>query len=158
MPDFASLESLANHFSELSEQMNKQNVENAERAAKMVADKARSVIGSYEFGWPQLAPATIADRIAKGFSPNDPLLRTGELRDSIEYVVEVEDGGEKVTAEVGSNDPVAEFQELGTSTIPPRSFLWESLMRCLPEIEEMAGDQAVEVFRSGRAAPVIKHS
>jgi HK97 gp10 family phage protein len=157
MPDFASLESLADHFSKLNEEMNKQNVENAERAAKMVADKARSAIGTYEFGWPQLASATIADRIAKGFSPNDPLLRTGELRESIEYVVEVEDDGEKVTAEVDSNDPVAEYQEFGTSTIPPRSFLWESLMRCLPEIEEMSGDQMVEVFRTGHAAPVIKH-
>jgi HK97 gp10 family phage protein len=155
MADF-TLDSLASHFAQLSEQMDEQNVENAKRAAEMVRDAAKEAIGTYKYDWPQLAPATITDRIAKGFAPNDPLLRTGQLRDSIEFVVEVQEGGEKVTAEVGSNDPVAAYQELGTSTIPPRSFLWESLMRCLPEIEDMSGTTQLEVFRSGHASPVIK--
>jgi phage gpG-like protein len=50
-------------------------------------------------------------------SATDPLLRTGELRDSISHVV---DGRRAV---VGSDDPVAIYQETGTSRIPPRPFL-----------------------------------
>ncbi len=46
-----------------------------------------------------------------------PWLRTGGLRDSITH--KVEDGA----AVVGSTKPVAVFQELGTSAIPPRPFL-----------------------------------
>jgi hypothetical protein len=46
-----------------------------------------------------------------------PWLRTGELRESIGSDV---DGS---TAVIGSSSSVAVDQELGTSTIPPRSFL-----------------------------------
>ncbi len=46
-----------------------------------------------------------------------PWLRTGALRDSIDSVVQ------PAEAEIGSSDPVAVFQELGTRAIPPRPFL-----------------------------------
>ncbi len=46
-----------------------------------------------------------------------PWLRTGELRNSVTYQI-----ADNVSV-VGSNDPVAVYQELGTSTIPPRPFL-----------------------------------
>ncbi len=46
-----------------------------------------------------------------------PWLRAGDLRESITHQA-IES-----TAVIGSNDPVAVFQELGTSTIPPRPFL-----------------------------------
>jgi phage gpG-like protein len=86
--------------------------------AQMIAEEAKRVLGSYDYDWPQLAPATQADRVQAGFAANEPLLRTGELRDSIEYKVTSDH-----TAEVGSNLDVAVFQELGTIHIPPRSFL-----------------------------------
>ena len=46
-----------------------------------------------------------------------PWLRTGELRDSIAVKANTEE------AVVGSADPVASYQEHGTSTVPPRPFL-----------------------------------
>ena len=79
----------------------------------MIAEEAKRVIGTYDYDWPPLAPATLAHKAA-----NTPLLETGELRDSIEYTVTSDH-----TAEVGSNLDVAVFQELGTVHIPPRSFL-----------------------------------
>jgi HK97 gp10 family phage protein len=88
-------------------------------ACQLVAGEARRVIGTYDLGWPQLKESTQADRERKGYPPNEPLLRSGELRDSIEYTIK-EPGR---LAEVGSNSDIAVYQELGTSTIPARSFL-----------------------------------
>src|SRR5258705_6047904 len=88
--------------------------------AQMIRDEARRVIGTYDsdYSWPQLAPSTQADRVQAGSAANEPLLRTGELRDSIGYTI-ISDH----EAEVGSDLDIAVFQELGTVHIPPRSFL-----------------------------------
>jgi hypothetical protein len=90
-----------------------------EKAAKMVEDEAKDAIGTYRYGWPQLAESTQEDRVRQGYSANEPLLRAGDLRDSIEHVVVHHESA----AYVGSNNPIAVYQELGTVDIPPRSFL-----------------------------------
>ena len=86
--------------------------------AQMIADEAKRVLGTYDYDWTQLAASTQADRVQAGFAANEPLLRTGELRDSIEHKVVSDD-----EAQIGSNLDIAVYQELGTQTIPPRSFL-----------------------------------
>jgi phage gpG-like protein len=86
--------------------------------AQMITEEAKRVLGTYQYDWPQLAESTQADRAQAGFAANEPLLRTGELRDSIGYTV-ISDH----EAQIGSNLDIAVFQELGTRTIPPRSFL-----------------------------------
>jgi len=90
-----------------------------EVGAKMIADEAKRVIGTYDYNWPQLAPSTQTDRVAHGYPPDEPLLRTGEMRDSIEYTVHAE----AREADIGSNSDIAVWQELGTARIPPRPFL-----------------------------------
>ena len=50
-------------------------------------------------------------------SHDTPWVRTGALRDSIAATAE------GLEAAVGSNDPAAAPQEMGTSRIPPRPFL-----------------------------------
>jgi len=93
------------------------------KAAEVVQKDAQARIGSYQDGiggfpaWANLAESTIQDRINKGFTPDDPLLRTGELRNSIEVQSE---GHEAI---VGTPDAVALYQECGTEKIPPRPFL-----------------------------------
>lgn len=58
--------------------------------AELVKTEAQAKIGTYQPAagdlpaWAPLSPATQEDRVAKGFTADDPLLRTGELRDSIE--------------------------------------------------------------------------
>jgi phage gpG-like protein len=89
-----------------------------EAAAQIVQHEAKRVIGTYDYGWPELAESTKKDRANKGFPENEPLLRTGELRDSIEYTI-VSD----TEAQVGSNNDKAVWHELGTSRVPPRPFL-----------------------------------
>ena len=90
-----------------------------EGAGKIVEEEAKRVIGTYDYGWPQLAHSTQEQRASLGFSANEPLQRTGDLRDSIEHYVDEHEH----TCYVGSNSEIAVYQELGTSRIPPRSFL-----------------------------------
>jgi HK97 gp10 family phage protein len=120
-----------------------------EKACVMVEKEAKRVIGTYDYNWPALAEATIADRVAQGFAPDEPLLRTGEMRDSIEHRVETEGLGMKTVGLVGTDNPIAKYQELGTRTIPPRSFLGEAAMHKEEEIHEL--------FGSSVAAHVLLH-
>lgn len=93
-----------------------------------VAEQSKAAIGTYKLGWPQLAAATQADRAAKGYAPNEPLLRTGELRESVEYKAELSPTGAEGL--IYSEDKIAVYQELGTSRgIPPRSFLYLPLVQ-----------------------------
>src|SRR6185437_3640821 len=111
-----------------------------EKAAKLVEKEAKNVLGSYEYGWPQLAPSTQKERERQGFAPNEPLLRTGEMRDSIQHSADHHE------ARVGSNSDIAVYQELGTSKIPPRSFLKETMVRKIEEIEDIIGRNVVAAF------------
>ena len=98
-------------------------------AAEVIAEEARAEIGHYQdaagpfAAWPELADSTKRERVELGFTENDPLLRTGALRESIG--IAYGDGH----AEVGSDSPVAVDMELGTKRAPPRSFLGGAAVR-----------------------------
>jgi phage gpG-like protein len=115
-----------------------------ERASVVVEKEAKAAIGDYqpEAGpfaeWAQLADSTLADKEKLGYAPPDnPLVREGDLRDSIGHVVS---GHE---AAIGSNSDVAVYQELGTRCMPPRSFLGGAAVRKEGEIVEILGEGAV---------------
>src|ERR1700675_269663 len=95
-------------------------------ACQMIADEARRVIGTYDYGWPSLAPSTLAKK-----SADTPLLETGEMRNSIQW------NASGNTGSVGSNLDRAVFQELGTSRIPPRPFLLGAAVAMEPEIHAL---------------------
>lgn len=107
-------------------------------------DLAAHAIGTYEFGWPQLAPSTMDDRMANGYAPNEPLLRTGELRSSIQNMAV--STGVGAAGLVYSGDKIALYQELGTNRIPPRSFLYESLVRTIPALGRLFGPVAIRLL------------
>ena len=99
-------------------------------SANRLAGYARSFIGEYQIGggglpdWAPLAPRTREEKAWKGYAPPDrPLLRTGELKLSIRFTIADR------SAVIGSDDPVAAFQELGTRSIPPRPFLGLAIYR-----------------------------
>lgn len=48
-----------------------------------VVKDAKAKFGIYQPGWPQLAEDTQEARVKQGYSPDDPLLRTGALRDLV---------------------------------------------------------------------------
>src|SRR4051794_7536860 len=81
-----------------------------EKAAVMVEKRAKEKIGEYQeqigpfVAWAELADSTKADREKHGYAEDQPLLRSGEMRDSIEHTVQ---GSE---ACVGSNSDIAVYQ------------------------------------------------
>jgi hypothetical protein len=95
-------------------------------ACQMIADEARRVIGSYDYGWPSLAPSTLAKK-----SADTPLLESGKMRASIEW------NASGNTGAVGSNSDIAVYQELGTSRIPPRPFLMGAAVAMEPKIHAL---------------------
>jgi hypothetical protein len=135
-----------------------------EVAAQIVEKEAKAEIGTYQAAagpfkaWDHLSSATlegflhpvagwIPGKETLGYAPPDnPLLRTGDMRDSIEHVVHVVSltGGE---AHVGSNDDKALWQELGTPNalypIEPRSFLGGAAFRKKGEIGRATGHSMV---------------
>jgi hypothetical protein len=114
------------------------------RACELVAKAARDAIGKDHEMWAALAPSTIADKVRQGYAAPAPLLRTGQLRNSIEWTVDAA----KLEGCVGSDDPVAVYQELGTSRIPPRSFLVSSAISMEERIHKMAA-RAVAAMLAG---------
>lgn len=108
--------------------------------ARDIQEDARRRIGTYQgatgpfAAWQELADATKEERIELGYTANDPLLRTGELRAAItleyrknEAVVGVPDmqvGAGTKADPVRNIGDIAVDQEFGTSRgIPPRPFL-----------------------------------
>ena len=106
---------------------------------------AKDLIGQEFPGWPPLAPSTIAEKTRLGYvgqvSATDPLLRTGSLRDSITFEVE------ELAVTVGSPEPVAAYQEFGTSRgIPPRPVFMSSVMLVEPVAESILGETVVKLL------------
>ena len=116
--------------------------EGLQRAAELVEEEAKDSLGTYQGAsgpvpaWPTLSQVTQDDRVEKGFSPNEPLLRSGELRDSIDIEVH------RDHAFVGSTHEGAPAHELGADGVPQRSFLAGAAYRNEEEIAELIG-QAV---------------
>lgn len=106
------------------------------KTAVRVQARAMSKIGTYQpavgpfNAWQQLAPSTLAAKRRAGATGDDPLIgyyAPGHqnsvwpvaLRASIEIKRH-----DPLTAEVGTNDPLGPWQELGTARgIPPRPFM-----------------------------------
>jgi HK97 gp10 family phage protein len=108
------------------------------KGCAMVAERAKDMIGVPQPGWATLAPETLKRKDGV----NTPLLETGELRDSITWNADAHEGY------VGSNDKKAIFQELGTSRMPPRSFLGAAAVQMESDIDKMA-DRAVAAAFEG---------
>src|SRR5450631_1773138 len=148
--EFDSLAALAMHLtSAVLPGLSREVHHGLKQAAEAIEATAKEEIGVYQDAagpfpaWAPLADATVADRVSKGFTPDDPLLRTGELQDSI--VHEVGDW----EATVGSIDPVMKFPEFGTVKMPPRPVLGPALERNAEKVQRLIGDAAVSVFVGG---------
>ena len=123
----------------------------------LAVERAKGYIGHEQDEWAPLSGATIEGfRHAYGFripgkrelgySPPDyePLLRSGQMRESIEGVAE------GLTGIIGSAHKVMLYQEMGTPNarypIPPRPVLALALMNSVPDIIEGCGEVAVKIL------------
>ena len=117
-----------------------------EASAVLVEQTAKAEIGTYQTAdmgpfteWAPLKPATVAEKRALGYADDEndnPLLRTGEMRDSISHAYD----WQRFEFVVGSTDEIAVYQELGTPKgLPPRPFLAPALYRNVPTILKLVG-------------------
>ncbi|MBO1361774.1 hypothetical protein J2D73_18490 [Acetobacter sacchari] len=120
-----------------------------EAAARIVQTEAKAEIGHYQGAigglpaWAELADNTKDDRVRHGYTENDPGLRSGAMRDSIETNVS---GHE---AMIGSDDDHLVYFELGTTKQPPRTVLAGALMRKEKEVVHEIGERFVGTLVGG---------
>lgn len=143
--EFQSLASFATHLLAVEIASRKALEKGLDNVAKLVQADAKQRIGEYQDAtgpfpaWAPLKPDTIADRVSQGFTPDDPLLRSGDMRESIEREVQ------GLEAAIGSKSDIALYQEMGTATIPPRPFLGPAAYANKENIQKILG----EAFVSG---------
>jgi hypothetical protein len=129
------------------------NVIALDKATKLVQKTAKAKIGEYQpqagpfAAWDPLSPATlygfmhpagfyIPGKVQLGYAPPDnPLLRTGEMRATIERKFDNREG------HVGSDDQVMVWQELGTRFMPPRSVLGGAAVETSDRVAVIIGDE-----------------
>lgn len=141
MKNYESFGALARAFERLSQRLPSRLEVAMEASAVIVEEAAKEEIGHYQrtetgpfASWEELKPATKADRLRQGFTENDPLLRTGELRDSIEHTSEFN------SFVVGSTSQIMVYQEMGTPKgIPPRPVLSVALYRNIEPVLNIVG-------------------
>lgn len=130
MKNFTSLGQFAAHLAKLSAVGPEVVNLAADKCGKVVEESAKAEIGNpwmygRQFGdfpqWEPLADSTEAEKARKGYPADAPLLRTGEMRDSISHTAE---GGKVV---VGAEDEKMVYHEFGTEHIPPRPVLGPAL-------------------------------
>jgi hypothetical protein len=121
-----------------------------EKVAQRIEKTAKDEIGTYQQAigpfdaWEELHDATKADRVRQGFTENDPGLRTGEMRDSIEHRTE------GLEAEIGSNDEKLVWFELGTDTQEPRAVLGTAVEHNHEAMLKILGHAAVTGLLGGQ--------
>lgn len=117
-----------------------------ERAAKRIERRAKAEIGTYQEAagpfaeWAELADSTKDDRVSQGYDENEPGLREGDMRDSIEHVV-----GDREAA-IGSNDDHLVYFELGTEHQSPRSVLGIAALNEGEAVARIIGAGAVKTL------------
>lgn len=135
-----TLDAFSKHLEKVITQYPKRELEALTFLGKSLEEEAKYKIGHLQEGagpfvdWAELAESTIQDKIRKGYNFNseyNPLFRTGELRDSIHYVINVPQ--HKLI--LGSDSEIMVYQELGTAHIPPRSVLGLTMFKAKYEIE-----------------------
>lgn len=107
-----------------------------EEAASAVVERTRDKLGHDQPGWPPLSQYTQENRVRLGFTPNDPLLMSGQMASDLSY--ELDADGRGATIGVPADAPSAKYaaaQEFGyaPNNIPARPFLG-------PTIREMRGE------------------
>ncbi len=119
----------------------------------VLAERAKEYIGHYQPGWAPLAESTLEGwhghpgKTELGYAPPDnPLLREGNMRESISGEAELMPFGARGV--VGSESKIALYQEIGTERIPPRSFLATSVVMGSDRAFLIFGDFALKLLGS----------
>lgn len=149
MREFGDVATFAAHLLTLNAAIEHSTHKGLEKVAKIIERDAKGQIGHYqpEVGpfqdWAPLAESTEAEKARLGYPADAPLLREGKLRDSIQHEVA---GHEAV---IGSKSEIAEYQEFGTRTIPPRPFIGPAAFKNKDAIQHILGASLVQGLIGG---------
>ncbi len=144
-----SLDAFVRHLAGLGAEVRQAEQRGLRGAAEAIKAEARDMLGTYQGAagpfpaWAELTDATKADRARKGYTPNDPLLRSGEMRDSIETKV-----GDRRAA-IGSNSEIAVYQELGTRNMPARPFLGPAGFKLSEDVAQAIAREVARAVAGG---------
>jgi hypothetical protein len=139
MKEFTSIAGFITHLAAMDAAVALELHRGLKKCATAIEATAKSEFGVYQgevgafAAWAPLAQSTQDERERLGYTPDDPLLRSGKERDAISHEVS---GTEAV---IGSDSDVMVYQELGTPTIPPRAVLGPAAIRNKPLIEKTLG-------------------
>ncbi|MDO8039508.1 hypothetical protein [Janthinobacterium sp. SUN137] len=156
MKEFSSIGAMVAYLATLAAAQNLALHRGLKKCAVAIEGTAKSEFGHYQgevapfAGWPELAESTKEDRVAKGFSENDPLLRTGKLQKSVSHQIS------GLTAVIGSDSEVMVYQELGTDKIPPRAVLGPAAIRNKKLVGKILGHAAAEGLLYGAGATLAR--
>jgi hypothetical protein len=113
-----------------------------DKVGELAETLAASYPGHERPEWAPLAASTLKDKEAKGYPVPSPLLRTGDMAESIKRELD----SAELSVTVGSHDQTALWQEMGTSRIPPRPFLALGMKNAMPFAEDVFGEIAVSIL------------
>ena len=141
--EFTSFLEAAVHCGELALAAHEADEIALEKATKFLQKKVKDKYGEYQpeagpfVAWAELAESTKQDRERQGYPEDEPLLRTGDVRESIEREVKDSEGF------VGSDNDIAVWEELGTKNMPPRSTMGSAGVENAEAIVKIVGDEVV---------------
>lgn len=158
MREFSSIGGMIAHLAIMDAELVLSLHDGLKKCAVSIEKTSKEEIGEYQSavapfaGWVELADSTKEDRVSKGFSENNPLLRSGGLRDSISHEID------SLEAVVGSDSGIMVYQELGTETIPPRAVLGPAAVRNKNVIIRTLGHAAAEglLYGSGTTVALLE--
>lgn len=141
MRKFASIPEFVEYLETRLEAVKLAQKEGLNAAGHMLVHEAQATIGHYQEeagpfkAWAPLSEATLyggvtaeghkfLGKVELGYAPPDnPLLRTGHMRGSIEFEAE------EHRLVLGTYDPIAYWQEFGDYKLPARSFIGAAMFR-----------------------------
>lgn len=150
MKEFTSFESLSYEIANRTAMLPQSFHHAVDALGEAIKDSAQKKLGVYQeaegpfAAWSPLAEATMDEREALGYPRDQPLLRTGELRDSV--VKETDGNTTVVGVPVGKLGTVAVAQEFGTDRIPARSFLGGTAFAYIGTAQKVLGHVTVNTF------------
>jgi|SRR5450830_198167 len=158
MKEFSSISGMIAHLALMDAHTTLALHHGLKQCAVAIEKTADSEFGVYQgevgafAGWAPLADATQAARVALGYTPDDPLLRSGELQRSVTHEI---DGLEAV---IGSDSDIMVWQELGTDKIPPRAVLGPAAIRNKELITRTLGRAVAEglLYGSGVSTALLE--
>ncbi|PZP48539.1 MAG: hypothetical protein DI601_00180 [Azospirillum brasilense] len=147
MPDTISLEQFAADLERAPMRMRRQMLPALRHVGSIVRHEARRRIGREHEDWPALAESTVADRVRQGYPADKPLLRTGALRESIDY----EADAASLSVTIGSDSEYAPAHEFGAENLPARPVFGPAAEQITPEVLDVLAVAAARVV-AGKTA------